>query len=190
MVGALIDPVLWTLTMVTWLSGVSICASPNLDIHGVKFDCKLMHLRKPCAWYSSRVSQRIGIWCLCGQLCLTLWLLCICPPNHWVLLSYVGVCCWMTQHLERQVYSVARVCQNQSFLSLCHRRLVTALCMLYVFNSNSNHCLFRELPSASAGVRQTQAEAAAHPLELKGSIKVMNIPICNVFPAGSGSYVE
>ena len=31
---------------------------------------------------------------------------------------------------ERQVYSVARLCPDQTFLSLCHRRHVAALCML------------------------------------------------------------
>ena len=46
--------------MVTWLSGVSIRASPNLDILGVKFDSKLTfedHVRG----IVSRVSQRSGI---------------------------------------------------------------------------------------------------------------------------------
>ena len=41
------------------------------------------------------------------------------------------------------------------------------LCMLYKVNSNSNHCLFSELPSASVRVRQTWTAAAAHPLELE-----------------------
>ena len=40
------------------------------------------------------------------------------------------------QLLERQVYSVARLCPDQTFLSLCHRRHVAALCMLF------NVCLF------------------------------------------------
>ena len=48
--------------------------------------------------------------------------------------------------LERQVYSVARFCPDQSFLSLCHRRNVAGLSMFYKVNSNSNHCLFSELP--------------------------------------------
>ena len=42
------------------LSGVSICTSPNFDIHGVKFDSKLSfedHVRG----IVSRVSQSIGI---------------------------------------------------------------------------------------------------------------------------------
>ena len=57
------------------------------------------------------------------------------------------------QLLERQVYSVAKLCPDQTFLSLCHRRHVAALCMLYMVNSTSNHCLFSELSSASVSVR-------------------------------------
>ena len=49
------------------------------------------------------------------------------------------------QLLERQVYSVARLSPDESFLSLCHRRLVAGLGMLYTVNSNSNHNLFSEL---------------------------------------------
>ena len=44
------------------LSGVSICASPNLDILGVKFDSRLTiedHVRSIVSIHS--VSQRIGI---------------------------------------------------------------------------------------------------------------------------------
>ena len=47
------------------------------------------------------------------------------------------------------MHSVARLCPDQSFLSLCHRRNVVELSMLYKVNSNLNHCLFSELPSAS-----------------------------------------
>ena len=45
------------------------------------------------------------------------------------------------QLLERQVYSVARLCSDQTFLSFRHRRHVVTLCMLYNVNSNLNHCL-------------------------------------------------
>ena len=41
--------------------------------------------------------------------------------------------------------------------------------MLFKVNSNSNHCLFSELPSASTRVRHTRAAAAAHPLEFEVS---------------------
>ena len=59
------------------------------------------------------------------------------------------------QFLERQLYSFARLYPDQTFLSFCHRRYVAELSMLYMVNSNSNHCLFCELPSASVRVRHT-----------------------------------
>ena len=65
------------------------------------------------------------------------------------------------------MYSVARLCQDQSSLSLCHRRRVAGLSMLCKVNSNSNHCLFSEIPSASTGVRHTGTAAAAHTLEFE-----------------------
>ena len=55
--------------------------------------------------------------------------------------------------LERQLYSVAMLCPDQAFMSLCHQRHVAAVWMLYKVNSNSNHCLFSELPSAYVRVR-------------------------------------
>ena len=51
---------------------------------------------------------------------------------------------------------MARLCSDRSFLSLRHRRHVAGLCMLYKVNSNSNHCLFNKLPSASSKVRHTE----------------------------------
>ena len=65
------------------------------------------------------------------------------------------------------MYSVARLCPDQAFLSLCHRPLVAVLCMLCKVNLNLNHCLFSELPSAFVRVRHIRAAAAAHPLEFK-----------------------
>ena len=67
------------------------------------------------------------------------------------------------------MYSVARLCPDQSFLSLCHRRHVAGLCMFYKVISDSNHCLFSELPSASNRVRLIRAAATAHPLEFEVS---------------------
>ena len=62
------------------------------------------------------------------------------------------------QLLERQVYSVARLCPGRTFWSLCRRRDVAALCcMLYKVNSNSNHCFFNELPSASVILNSIEA---------------------------------
>ena len=72
------------------------------------------------------------------------------------------------QLLERQVCSMVRLCPDQCFL-LCHRRRVAGLSMLYKVNSNSNHCLFSELLSASTRVRHTRAAAAVNPLEVEVS---------------------
>ena len=88
------------------LSGVSILASPNFDILGVKFDSKLIfedHVRG----IVSRVSLRMGIlrldtsvsnlWTLlCQSVCVTSFLFCICYPNPWVMFSDVEVRCWMS----------------------------------------------------------------------------------------------
>ena len=86
-----------------------------------------------------------------------------CPP------VWVSAAKCHLQLLERQGYSLARHCPDETFLSLCHRRHVAALCVLDKVNSNQNHCLFSELPSASVRVRHTRAAAAAHPLELEVS---------------------
>ena len=56
--------------------------------------------------------------------------------------------------LDRLLCSEARLCHDQSFLSLCHRRHVIVVYMLYKVNSNSDHCLFRELSSASTGINK------------------------------------
>ena len=64
------------------------------------------------------------------------------------------------------MYSVERLCPDQSFLSLCHLRRVAGFSMLYKVNLNSNHCLFNELSSAFSRVRHTRA---AHPLEFEVS---------------------
>ena len=64
------------------------------------------------------------------------------------------------QLLERQVYSVARPCPDQNFLSLCQGRHVSGQYMLYKVNSNSNHYLFIELPSVSTILNQKFIEGA------------------------------
>ena len=123
------------------LSGVSICGSPNLDILGVKFDSKLTfedHVRG----IVSRVSQRIGILRLVKRVFVDTSALISC--YYAFVLPILEYCSpvWRSSAkchlslLELQVYSVARLCPDQSFLSLCHRRHVAALCMLYKVNSN------------------------------------------------------
>ena len=78
--------------------------------------------------------------------------------------------------LERQVYSVARLCPDQGFLLLCRRRHVAGLGMLYNLNSNSNLYLFNKLPPASTIARYTRAAAATHPLEFEvSSVERLNL---------------
>ena len=79
------------------LSGVSICASPNLNILGIK----QAHLQRHCVWYSlpclsKNLYFEVCDACLFGHLGVALLLLCICSPNHWVFFSGVGVCCKMS----------------------------------------------------------------------------------------------
>ena len=71
------------------------------------------------------------------------------------------------QLLECQVYSVARLCPDQNFLTLCHRRLVAGLSILYKVNSNSKHSLFSQLQSASTRVRPTALRPQLIHLNLK-----------------------
>ena len=110
---------------------------------------------------------------LVNRVCMdtTLLLRCYCAfvlsiPEYCFLVYRSAAECHL-QLIERQVYSVARLCPDQTFLSLCHRRHVAALCMLYKVNSNSNHCLFSELPSASVRVRHTRASSSIRVWSIK-----------------------
>ena len=118
------------------LFGVSIYAGPNYDILDVKFDSRLT-FEDHGRGIASRVSQRIGILRLVKRVFVNTFV-----STKWS----VHIPREASTLLERQVYSVARLCPDQIFLALCHRRLVAALCMLYKVNSNSNHCLFCEIP--------------------------------------------
>ena len=143
------------------LSGVSIRASPNLDILGVKFINKLIfeyHMRG----IVSSVSQRIGILrlvkCICGHLCVTSMLFCICSPNPWLLFSGVGVSCWMSPSASWApgVFS-CQALSDQSFLWLCHRRGVAGLSMLCKVNFElESLSVQRASLSASTRVRHTE----------------------------------
>ena len=157
------------------LSRASICASPNLDILGVKFDNRLTFKHNlNVRVIVSRVSQRIGILRLVKRLFVETSVLLRCYYAFVLpILEYcspvLGSATECLQLLERLVYSVARLCPDQTFLSLCCRHHVAALCMLYNVNLNSNHSLFSELPSAAVRVRQSRPAAAAHPLEFEES---------------------
>ena len=65
-------------------SGVSICASPNLDILGVKFHSRLTfedHVRGIVFCLSKNRYFEVGEARLCGHFCVTSLLLRICPQN-------------------------------------------------------------------------------------------------------------
>ena len=124
----------------------------------------------------SRVSQRIGILRLMKRVFVNTSVLLRC--HYTFVLPILEYCSpvWESavrclQLLEREVYSATRLCPDQSFLSLCHRRHVAALCMLYKVNSNSNDCLFSELPSDSVRVRHTRN------CDCSSSIKVRSIKV-------------
>ena len=97
----------------------------GLDILGLKFDCKLTfedHVRG----ILSRVSQIIGILRLVKRVFVYTSVLLHCYYAFVIqILEYCYSVWWSAaechlQLLERQVYSVARLCSDQSFLSLCH----------------------------------------------------------------------
>ena len=140
------------------LSGVSISSSPN----SIFLAWRWPRVRV------SRVFQRIGILRLMKGGLVDTSVLPRCY-NAFVLpiLEYCSPV-WGSaaechlQLLECQVCSVARLCPDQNFLSLSCQHRVAWLSMLYKVNSNSNHCLFSELPSASTRIRHTRAAAAAH----------------------------
>ena len=74
--------------------------------------------------------------------------------------------CHLQLHERHVLCSVAmQALPRSEFLVVVSssQRHVAALCMLYKVNSNSNHCLLIELPSASTVVPNTRAALAAHP---------------------------
>ena len=123
----------------------------------------------------SHVFQRIGIFRLVNRTFVDTSVLLLC--DFAFILPILEYCSpvWGSaaechlQRLERQVYSVARLCSDQSFLLLCHQRRVAGLSMSCKVNSNSDHCMFSELPCASTRVRFPRAAAAAYPLEFEVS---------------------
>ena len=86
------------------------------------------------------------------------------------------------QLVERQVYSVARLCSDQSFLLLCHRRRVADLSIGHKVNSNYNHCLFCELSSASTRVRHTELR----PQHIHWSLKYQCADRCSLYHITGG----
>ena len=144
------------------LSGVCISASPNLDILGVKFDSKLTfedmcgivpnvsHKILSCAWWN------LDLWTpLCYFVILHLF-----SQSLSIVLGCGGGSAAERhlQLLERQVYSVAWLGPDHSFL--CHRCCVARYSLLDKDNANSDHCLFSELSSATTRVRHTELSSS------------------------------
>ena len=121
-------------------------------------------------WLSVNWYFEVGETYICGHLGVTSLLFCICSPNPWVLFSGVGVSWWMS-HTASWAPGVfgGQALSRSEFLVVASSRCVSGLRMLYKVNSNSNHCLFSYIPSASTGVRHTRAAAEAHPLEFEAS---------------------
>ena len=91
-----------------FLSGVSIRASPNLDILNWREVWQQAHLRRPCEWncslcLSGNCYFEAGETYICGHLCVTSLLFCIkkFSLNPWVLISGVEVSCWLSQSASR-----------------------------------------------------------------------------------------
>ena len=136
------------------LSGVSIRASPNLGILDVKFDSKLTfqdHVRD----ITSRISQRIGILKLVKRIFVDMCtsVLLRCYYSYVLQMTEYCTTVWGSaaechfQLLVRQVYSVASHYPDHSFFSLCYRRHVAGLWMLYKVTvcSANFHPLLQEL---------------------------------------------
>ena len=100
------------------------------------------HLRLPCELYClSCLSKNfyfvVGEACLCGHLCIAslhyafvLPILEYCSPVWGLLLNVIF------SFLRARCIRWPGFCPDQTFLSLCHRRHVAALCMLYKVNSD------------------------------------------------------
>ena len=108
------------------LSWVSICDSPNLNVLGVKFDSRLTfedHVRG----IVSSLFQRIGILRSVKRVFVDTTVLLRC--YYAFVLPILQYCspvwgsvarCHLQFPQPQEVYSVARLCPDQTFLSLCH----------------------------------------------------------------------
>ena len=75
----------------------------------------------------------VGETYICGHLCVTSLLFCIAfvlPMLEYCSPVWVSAAECHLQLLERQVYSVVRLCPHQSFFWLCYRRRVARICRL------------------------------------------------------------
>ena len=101
------------------LSAVSICADPNLGILGVKSESRLTLPRRKCSCYC--------LPCLSKNRYFEVGNTSVLLRCHYALVLLILEYCsvwgsdaeYHLQLLERQVYSVARLCPDQTLLSLC-----------------------------------------------------------------------
>ena len=140
------------------------------------FDNRLTFEDHVRPWYRLRVSQRIGILRLVKRVFMDTFVLLRCYYAFILpILEYCspvwGLLLNVISSLDRQVYSVDRFYTDQTFLSLFHRRHVAVLCMFFKVNSNSNHCLFSELPSTFVSGLQCSSCACSSSIRVR-SIKV------------------
>ena len=155
------------------LSGVSICASPNLDILGVKFNSWLTFEDQVRSIVSS-VSQRMGILRFVKRVFVDTSVLLRCYYCVFILPIF-EYCSPVWGLLLNAIFSfsIARCIRWPGFamITLSCRFVIAVMLlncvMLYEDNSNSHRCLFSEVPSASVRVRHTRAAAAVHPFEFE-----------------------
>ena len=182
------------------LSGVSICAGPNLDIIGEKFNAS-SHSKIMCV-VLFLVYQRIGILKL-AKLVFVGTSVTHCYYAFVLLILEYYSPVWgspaecLLQLLERQVYSVARLRPDQrSCHCIIYLMLLDFLCCTRLIRT----LFVNELPSVSTRIRHTRAAAAAHALEfvvsrcrksqfarcfLRAQVRIWNDLPCTVFGTGT-----
>ena len=149
--------------------GVSIRATTNLDIYGVKFDSKLT-FEDHVLGIVPRVFQRIGILRLVKRNFVEP--LCYFVAILHLFSQFLSIVLWCVCLLLNVTFSFlsARCIRWPGYFSITVSwRRVDEFSMFCKVNSNSNNCLFSELPSASTRVRHIRAAAGAHSFEFEVS---------------------
>ena len=126
-------------------------------------------IRRPFAWYcspwlSENCYIEVGETYICGHVGYFNAILQFCSPNPWVLFSGLEVSCWMTPSPWPVLFGGKAFSWPEFLVVLSSASCCWVEYILYKVYSNSNHCLFSELPSASTRVLHSWAAAAAHPL--------------------------
>ena len=100
MLFSLVEPGLWTRSMVT-RSCLGFQYEQSQPRYPYREVWQQAHLRRHCAWYCLCISEKWYVEVcetyICGHLCVTSLLLCICFPNRWVsqsqhlLINYIWI---------------------------------------------------------------------------------------------------